>query len=116
MEGSSLPLILKALVSLVVILLASELGRRFHSLSGLIAVMPLGGALVLVWVYEANQGDPLAMTRFAKGALWGILPSLPFYLAALYGFRQGWPLFLILGVSFGVWSLGAFLHQWMLRS
>jgi hypothetical protein len=40
--------------------------------------MPLTGALVLIWVFLENKGDPETMQSFVKGALGGILPSFLF--------------------------------------
>jgi hypothetical protein len=44
--------------------------------------MPITGALVLVWVYLENKGDPQIMQDLTRGALWGILPSFLFFLVA----------------------------------
>jgi uncharacterized membrane protein (GlpM family) len=84
-------------------------------LAGLIGVMPLTGALVLVWVYLENRGDPVIMQDFAKGALWGILPSILFFLVALFCFRKQFPLPLVLCSSFGIWIVAAFVHQLLLK-
>ena len=71
-------LLIKVALSVCIILLATTIAKRFPSLAGLIGVMPLTGALVLAWVFLENNGDPEIMQRFAKGALWGILPSILF--------------------------------------
>jgi hypothetical protein len=49
--------------------------------------MPLTGALVLVWVYLENKGDQGVMQNYAVGALFGIVPSIIFFLVALIGFK-----------------------------
>jgi uncharacterized membrane protein (GlpM family) len=55
------------------------------------------------------------MREFAKGALWGILPSILFFLVALFCFKKQLSLPLVLMSSFGVWMVAALVHQWMLR-
>jgi uncharacterized membrane protein (GlpM family) len=55
------------------------------------------------------------MQDFAKGALWGILPSILFFFVALLCFKKHFPLPLVLVSSFGVWLIAAFVHQWALR-
>lgn len=108
-------IILKAGISLAVIFAATAIARRWPSAAGLIGVMPLTGALVLAWVYLENRGDPEVMERFTRGALWGILPSILFFLAALFCFRKNFPLPLALASSFAVWLAAALFHQLLLR-
>jgi len=108
-------LLFKVFISLGVILAATAIAGRWPSAAGLIGVMPLTGALVLVWVHIENRGDPAIMRDFTRGALWGILPSIMFFLVALLCFRKQLPLPLVLAASFGVWLAAAFVHQWILR-
>ena len=77
--------------------------------------MPLTGALVLVWMYLDNKGDPRIMEDFTRGALWGILPSILFFFMAFACFKKQLSLPVVLAASFGVWLVGAFIHQWMLK-
>jgi len=107
--------ILKVIISAAVILAATAIGKKMPSTAGLIGVMPLTGALVLVWMYLENKGNPEVMQTFARGALWGILPSILFFLAALVCFRKQFPLSIVLVFSFGVWAAAAIVHHWMLR-
>ncbi len=107
--------LIKIIISLIVIVTATVIGKKMPSAAGLVAVMPLTGALVLVWVYLDNKSNPQIMQDFSKGALWGILPSVLFYLAAFLCFKKSLPLSLVLAVSFGVWLGAAIVHQWMLK-
>jgi hypothetical protein len=77
-------LVIKIAFSVAIILLATYTARRFPSAAGLIGVMPLTGALVLAWVYLENQGNPGIMAGFTKGALWGLVPSILFFLVAFF--------------------------------
>ena len=106
---------LKIVLSISVILVATAIGKKLPSTAGLIGVMPLTGALVLVWMHLENKGDSEIMQDFAKGALWGILPSILFFLAALICFKKNMPLPIVLTASFGVWLGAACIHQWILR-
>jgi uncharacterized membrane protein (GlpM family) len=108
-------LLIKVSLSVAVILLATFTAKRFPSVAGLIGVMPLTGALVLGWVYLENRGDPKIMTDFTKGAFWGMLPSILFYLVAFFGLKKGFPLTTILVLSFVAWFLAAVVHQWALK-
>jgi len=104
----------KIVISLAVILLATELGRRMPSLGGLVAVMPLTGLLVLVWVHLENRDNPAVLVDYTRGALWGIVPTVFFYLAVMVCLVKRLPLPASVSVGFGVWVLAAVVHQWLL--
>ncbi|MGD8226231.1 MAG: DUF3147 family protein [Desulfobacteraceae bacterium] len=106
--------ILKLLISLAVLIFCTQIGKRFPSLGGLIATMPLTGLLVLVWLYSDNPGNYDLMVKYTKGALWGILPSILFFLVAYLCFERHFSLTIVLIASFGIWLVGAFVHQFML--
>lgn len=108
-------LLVKTIVSVTVILTATSIAKKLPSTAGLIGVMPLTGALVLVWVYLENKGNPDIMQDFAKGALWGILPSILFFVVAFFCFKKNFSLPLVLAASFGIWLGAAFVHQWLLK-
>jgi len=109
--------VIKLLISLCVIAFCSWLAGRqkMPTLAGLIAVMPLTGLLVLIWLYLDNPGDVKLMTDYTKGALWGIAPSILFFLAAYLCFRRQLPLRVVLCASFAVWLIAAIFHQLLLH-
>ncbi len=101
----------KLLLSNAVIILSVQIGKRFPSLAGLIATMPLAGLIVLVWLYADKRGDFDFMVLYTRGALWGILPSIAFYITALLCFGRHLSLAVVLSASFAVWLVGAVIHQ-----
>jgi uncharacterized membrane protein (GlpM family) len=107
--------ILKLLISVVIIVVCSQIGRKYPSLGGLIATMPLTGLIVLIWLYTDNPGNFSLMREYTLGALWGIVPSILFFLAAFICFNKHLSLVMVLPISFGIWLIGAFVHQWFLR-
>lgn len=106
--------IIKLSISVCVILFCTQIGKKLPSLAGLIAVMPLTGLIVLLWLYSENPGDFGLMIDYTKGALWGILPSILFFLVAFFCFRKQLSLWIVLSASFGVWVAAAAVHQWLL--
>ncbi len=106
--------LIKLLISIAVIVFCGQIGKRFPTLGGLIATMPLTGLIVLIWLYSDNPGDFNLMPRYTKGALWGILPSIMFSLVALFCFSKRLTLPVVLSASFSVWIVGAIIHQWFL--
>ena len=106
---------IKLLVSVSIILLCTQIGRRFPTLAGLIAVMPLTGLIVLLWLHNDNPNNFMFMVHYTKGALWGIVPSILFFFVAFVCFYRHQPLWIVLCASFAVWLAAAFVHQWLLR-
>lgn len=105
----------KAILSVAIILTATAIGKKFPSAAGLIGVMPLTGCLVLVWMHLENKGNPEIMRKFAKGALWGLLPSMLFFLVVLVCLMKQLPLPAVLIWSFVAWLVAATVHQWVLK-
>ena len=107
--------VIKLFISLGIITLCSQIGRRLPTLAGLIAVMPLTGLIVLVWLYLDNPGNFSLMTDYTKGALWGIVPSVLFFLTVFICFHRHLSLPIVLCASFAVWLVAAFVHQLLLK-
>ena len=107
--------VLKLLISVSVIVFCTQIGRKLPTLAGLIAVMPLTGLIVLVWLYTDNPDNFNIVIDYTKGALWGILPSILFFLMAFICFRKHLPLWIVLCASFAVWLITAFIHQLFLH-
>jgi len=106
--------VIKLVISVCVIVFCTQIGRKLPTLAGLIAVMPLTGLIVLTWLYLDNPGDFALMKDYTRGALWGILPSILFFLVAFLCFRKQLSLWLVLCASFAVWLIAAAVHQWLL--
>lgn len=106
--------LIKLLISLCVIVFCAQIGRKLPSLAGLVAVMPLTGLVVLIWLYLDNPGNFGLISDYCKGALWGILPSILFFLVAFACFRKQLSLWIVLCASFAVWLIAAAVHQWVL--
>jgi uncharacterized membrane protein (GlpM family) len=107
--------VIKLLISICIISICAVVARKVPTLAGLIAVMPLTGLIVLIWLYLDNPANFALMTDYAKGALWGIVPSILFFLVAFICFNKQLPLWIVLCASFAVWLVGAFFHQLLLR-
>jgi uncharacterized membrane protein (GlpM family) len=106
---------IKLLISITIIVFCAQIGRKAPTLAGLIATMPLTGVIVLIWLYSDNPGNFSLMKDYTKGALLGIAPSILFFIAAYLCFLRHISLVLVLFISFGIWLVGAFIHQWFLR-
>lgn len=106
---------LKLLISVVIISSCAAIGRRLPSLAGLIATMPITTLIVLFWFYSENPEDYDRFAEFSKGVIWGMLPSVLFFITAYGCFRKEIPFITTIGAAFAVWLLGAIVHQWLFR-
>ena len=107
--------VIKLLVSVCLISLCAAIGRKLPTLAGLIAVMPLTGLIVLIWLYIDNPGNLKLMTDYTKGAVFGIIPSVLFFLVAFICFHRRQPLWIALCAGSAIWLTAAFVHQWLLK-
>ena len=107
--------VIKLLISVCVISICAAVARKVPTLAGLIAVMPLTGLIVLVWLYLDNPGNLTLMTDYTKGAVFGIVPSILFFLVAFVCFHKRLPLWIVLCAGSAVWIAAAFVHQWLLK-
>jgi uncharacterized membrane protein (GlpM family) len=106
---------IKILITICVIIFCTQIGRRWPSLAGLIATMPLAGLIVLLWLYSDNPGNFKLMADFTKGAIFGIIPTIFFFLVAFICFRKQLNIRIVLTASFVVWLIAAAVHQLLLH-
>jgi len=107
--------IIKLLIAVFVITLCTSIGKKLPHLAGLIAVMPLTGLIVLVWLYLDNPGNHDLMADYARGAVFGILPTMLFFLTCYVCFQRRLSLTAALCAGFAVWIIAALIHQWLLK-
>ncbi|MEA5114594.1 MAG: DUF3147 family protein [Geobacteraceae bacterium] len=105
---------LKLLIANVIIVSCALTGRKYPSLSGLVATMPLTSLIVLFWLWNDSGGDSFLLTRYTVGVLWGIIPTILFFAVLYPCFARNisFPVALIIGSC--VWLAGALVHQWLL--
>jgi uncharacterized membrane protein (GlpM family) len=107
--------IVKLLLANAVIVGCVHLGRRFPTLSGLIATMPITTLIVLLWLADDMPGNPRILTDYSRGVFWGIGPTLLFFAAATFCFRRQMSLSSTIAISFACWLAGALMHQWLVK-
>ena len=105
---------IKLLVSIAIIIFCSQIGRKFPTLAGLIATMPLTSLIVLLWLWTDKPGDTALMQTYTKGVLWGIIPTILFFIVAFVCFKKGIGFGTTIAASFAVWLLAAAVHKYLL--
>ena len=91
-------LALKALISGVVIAVASETAKRFPGFGALIASLPLVSILGMIWLWR-DKPDAHNMAAHASATFWYVLPSLPMFLLMPALLNRGIPFWLSLAAG-----------------
>lgn len=91
-------LIVKALISGLIIVAASELAKRSTAFGALVASLPLVSVLAMIWLWR-DTGDPLRLAAYAETTFWYVLPSLPMFLLMPAMLRHGFGFWLTLAAG-----------------
>ena len=81
-------LIVKALISGILIAVASEVARRWPGWGALIVALPLVSILAMLWLWRDTH-DPVRMAAHVEATFWFVIPSLPMFLLIPAMLRQG---------------------------
>ena len=93
-------LLIKVLITAVLVLAISEIGKRSSLAGALLASLPLTSLLALVWLYR-DTGDATQAADLARNIFWLVLPSLAFFVAFPAGVRAGWSFWSAMGAGIG---------------
>jgi len=83
----------RALLSGLLIALASTIARRQPGLGALIVSLPLVSVLSMIWLWR-DDPDPANMARYVQSTFWYFLPTMPMFLVIPALLRRGisfWP-------------------------
>lgn len=105
--------LLKILLTVVIVLVASALARRTGWLGALVASLPLTSLLVLGWLYFDTR-EPRAVAELAMAIFWFVLGSLPFFLVLAFALRQGMHAAAAFGLAAAAGFAGVSLVQWLM--
>ena len=91
-------LALKALISGVLIAVASTLAKRYPGFGALIASLPLVSVLGMLWLW-GEKPDAANMAAHVQATFWFIIPSLPMFLVIPALLRAGFGFWAALGLG-----------------
>ena len=91
-------LIVKAVISGILIAIASEVARRWPGWGALIVSLPLLSILAMLWLWRDTH-DPVRMAAHVEATFWFVLPSLPMFLLIPFMLRQGYAFWAALAVG-----------------
>ena len=108
--------VLKALLSGVIIAVASEAAKRSPAFGALIVSLPLVSLLAFIWIW-LDTGSKETVADLSQSTFWFVLPSLPLFLLLPALLRHGLGFWSSLGAAclvtvllYGaaVWTFGKF--------
>ena len=108
-------LLVKAVISGILIALASEVARRFAGLGALIASLPLVSVLGMIWLWR-DTGDPARLADHAAATLWYVCPSLPMFVLIPLMLRAGFGFYPTLAAGCALTFVLYLLAMWIGRS
>lgn len=70
---------LKIIITALVVVGISEIGKRFSPIAAVLASLPLTSILAMIWLY-ADTKDVQKVIDLSSNIFWAVLPSLIFFL------------------------------------
>lgn len=89
---------LKVLISAVLIVAISEIGKRSSLFGAILASIPTVSVLAFVWMY-VESGDVRPIADLAVSIFWLVIPSLVLFLLLPHLLRHGWNFWISLLVA-----------------
>lgn len=71
--------LIKVIISALIIVGVSELGKRFTPIAAILASLPLVSILAMIWLYN-DTNDVQKVIDLSTSIFWAVLPSLIFFL------------------------------------
>lgn len=90
--------VVKVLLTAVIIVAISELGKRSTFAGSLLASLPLTSLLALLWLY-AEGADKAKLGALTTGIFWLVLPSLVFFVLLPVLLKAGLPFLAGFGIA-----------------
>ncbi len=81
-------LIVKACASGVLVVIVSEVARRYPGIGGLITSLPLIAILSILWLWR-DTANVESVATYTEATFWFVLPSLPMFIAFPVMLRHG---------------------------
>ncbi|MDF2181899.1 DUF3147 family protein [Neptuniibacter sp. CAU 1671] len=106
----------KILLTSIVIVVISEIGKRNTLLAALLASVPLISVLAMLWLY-IETGDLVQVKNLASNIFWLVLPSLTLFISLPWFITRGWGFYPAMAASLAImlvcYGLTLLLKDWI---
>jgi putative Ca2+/H+ antiporter (TMEM165/GDT1 family) len=106
--------LLKLVITSVLIVAISEIGKKSSMVSAVLASVPLVSVLAMVWLYIDTR-DAEKVAALAGSIFWLVIPSLILFISLLLLLRHGVNFYLSLALSIGLTVCGYWFMISLLR-
>lgn len=89
---------IKVLITAVLVVAISEVGKRSSALGAILASLPITSLLAFIWIY-GETGDTAKISALSTSIFWYVLPSLVLFVALPVLLGQGYGFWLSLALS-----------------
>ncbi len=91
-------IIIKVILTALIIVAISEIGKRSSFFAALLASIPLTSLLAFVWLYlDKKENEPVA--KLSMDIFWMVIPSLAFFPIFSFLLKQNVNFFASMGIS-----------------
>ena len=97
-------LVIKTVLTAVIIVAISEIGKRYTTFAALLAALPLTSVLAMIWLYVDTK-DPMRIADLSIAIFWLVLPTLLFFLILPWLLRHQFNFWVSMAVSSAVMIL-----------
>ena len=91
-------IIIKTILTAVIIVGISEIGKRYTTFAALLAALPLTSLLAMIWLYSDTK-DVERIADLSISIFWLVLPTLLFFLVLPWLLRQQYNFWLSITIS-----------------
>jgi hypothetical protein len=105
-------IVIKAVISGIIIAIASEASKRSPGFGALIVSLPLVSIMGMMWLWR-DVHDPTRLADHAEATFWYVLPSLPMFLLIPALLRRNVPFWPALGLGCTLTVALYFLMLWI---
>lgn len=102
--------IIKVIISGILIAAISTLAKTFPKWAALLTALPMMTLLSLVWIYFETR-DLALLENYTRDVLIWVLPSLLFFVAAIYFFRAKMPFVVTMALSIAFMGIGVWVFE-----
>lgn len=102
--------VVKVVVSGILIAIISSLAKTSPKWAALLTALPMMTFLSLIWIYLETK-DLALLETYTRDVLIWVLPSLLFFVAAIYFFRAKVPFLVTMGLSTAALFVGVLVFE-----
>jgi hypothetical protein len=91
-------ILIKYIVTAVLVVIISEVAKRYSLFGALLASLPLTSILAMVWLYNETE-DVTKVANLSYDIFWLVIPSLTFFMVFPWLLKKGLDFYLSMGVA-----------------